>query len=202
MKQTTQRAITRAKELSYLGCPDKIIAMVRYEMEHEPPRRAVERILKERESVRGLHFFSGDVDPNDDGSHYEVPRLYRPAVRTYTSSPQRRYQPAYIEPPRNKAPKAPPIGAREIMKAVADMFGISYDDLLSRKRSVKYVAARAVAAKIMRDRNPYVYSYAQIGRVMGERDHTTILNLLSCYEQREKRFPAMREVRLALTNAD
>jgi len=89
-----------------------------------------------------------------------------------------------------------PIGssAKLLVHAVAKAFYIAPDDLLSDRRNKVLVAARAVIAKLLRERNSDVWSYPKIARAIGRKDHSTVINLIDTWEQRCRQIPAMREV--------
>ncbi len=62
-----------------------------------------------------------------------------------------------------------------IIHVVADHMGISYDDIISSKRSKDIATARQVAMLMCR-RHLDRYSLKQIGACLGGRDHTTVLS--------------------------
>lgn len=66
--------------------------------------------------------------------------------------------------------------------------GVSMEDLKSPRRNQKYVRARAWFAWQARART--TKSYPQIGRFLGNRDHTTILNLVRKHQKLVEREPA------------
>lgn len=93
-----------------------------------------------------------------------------------------------------KAEKPSGPGASLLIHAVAQAFYIAPDQLLGDGRNKVLVAARAVVAKILRERNPAVWSYPKIARAIGRSDHSTVINLIDTWEQRCRQIPAMREV--------
>ena len=60
-----------------------------------------------------------------------------------------------------------------IMQGVAEYFGIPLDVLMSANREVRTVEARGIASYLSRQLT--TASFAEIGRLMGGRDHTTVL---------------------------
>lgn len=65
--------------------------------------------------------------------------------------------------------------AREVAEYVAALHGLSFDDLASPRRSRPYARARQVAMHAIHSLCPHM-SYPAIGRLLGNRDHTTILH--------------------------
>ena len=61
-----------------------------------------------------------------------------------------------------------------IMTAVADEFGLTVKEMISPKRSPKYLIPRYVAIALLDEMTDM--SLPAIGRRMGGRDHTTIIN--------------------------
>ncbi len=66
-----------------------------------------------------------------------------------------------------------PITAR-ILRTVAREFGMTTDEVISRRHTPKYTIPRFVAIGLMIEMTPM--SLPAIGRRLGGRDHTTILN--------------------------
>jgi chromosomal replication initiator protein len=62
---------------------------------------------------------------------------------------------------------------RQVLQAVADVFGLSPDELLGRSRSRDVALPRQVAMYLMREE--VNASLPQIGEVLGGRDHTTVM---------------------------
>lgn len=61
----------------------------------------------------------------------------------------------------------------EIMRRVAETFGVSVDSLLGRDRSREVVLPRQIVMYLLREEGKF--SLPQIGEVLGGRDHTTVL---------------------------
>ena len=64
----------------------------------------------------------------------------------------------------------------KIIKEVAQDNGVTYDDIISHKRSAKISNARKIAAK--RIRSSTNLSLSSIGKILGGRDHATVIHLL------------------------
>ena len=61
-----------------------------------------------------------------------------------------------------------------VLEAVCQFFGVSRDDLVGKKRSKEQVYPRHIAMYLLR--NEVNMSYPQIGKLLGDRDHTTIMH--------------------------
>ncbi|WPZ05506.1 helix-turn-helix domain-containing protein [Pelagerythrobacter marinus] len=97
------------------------------------------------------------------------------------------HAPAPSKPP---PPPLPPIVfrplgvARDLLDSVAEDFGVSHGEIIGNGRSAKLVEARAVVITILRARG---WSYPQIGKVLGDRDHSTVIHVagkLDIYAER------------------
>lgn len=75
--------------------------------------------------------------------------------------------------------------ASRLIEAVAADFDLSYGEVIGTNRSRRMVAARAVVARILRDRG---WSTSQIGRSL-RRDHSTILHLLDQWPKWRSTYP-------------
>lgn len=60
----------------------------------------------------------------------------------------------------------------EIIEVVARHFGLGRAQILASGRSKTVACARAIAIRLARDEG---YSYPELGRAFGNRDHTTIM---------------------------
>ncbi len=61
-----------------------------------------------------------------------------------------------------------------LLSIIADFYGITVSDILSTKRKQNYVLPRHIAMYILKQN--FNYPYAKIGVILGNRDHTTIMN--------------------------
>lgn len=64
-----------------------------------------------------------------------------------------------------------------VIRIAAVLYGIEENDLLSRRRNVRFEQARALVAWCLRAIPQVPMSYPKIGRAMDGRDHTSIINL-------------------------
>lgn len=60
----------------------------------------------------------------------------------------------------------------DVLEAVASNFGTSVDELVGRRRTARACTARFTAALLLREQ--LAWSYQRIGRLLGDRDHSTI----------------------------
>ena len=111
-----------------------------------------------------------------------------PPAPTLHSGP---YPDPLDSPPPVKAPKqevpaeAPPVTAetpaRRVLSEVADKHGMPSTVFRSQSRDAAYVLCRQEAA--YRLKYELNFSLSQIGRLMGHRDHTTVLHAIRRYEK-------------------
>lgn len=80
---------------------------------------------------------------------------------------------------------------------VEEETGVSRHDLSARRRPAEVVRARTLFVVLLRDHRPEALSYPRIGRILGERHHTTILFAHRCtavrLEQEDPEFRALCE---------
>lgn len=88
------------------------------------------------------------------------------------------------------------VSAREVITMTARAFDLTYADLTGQSRERRIVAVRHMAAWILVRRGRL--SLSQIGRAMGGRDHSTVINAVQRFE--ETATPDRRAVALALAN--
>lgn len=110
---------------------------------------------------------------------------------------------AQIEPIKDQV-KARPINiSAQVLSYTAKIFNLNVDDITGRRQFQLLVEARCVVTIILRQRK---FSYPQIGRVLGGRDHSTIINLHQKFERWSDANPAMHgavhKIQEALTDVD
>jgi chromosomal replication initiator protein len=88
---------------------------------------------------------------------------------------------------------------RDIIAVVARHFGVPQKQLKSGSRRQSIVTARAVAIYLARELTRY--SYGQIGRSLGGRDHTTIMHNYHKIENERTQDPTIQEAIEVLTRA-
>lgn len=64
--------------------------------------------------------------------------------------------------------------AKAILDTVAELGGVLLVTMLSKRRDLRLVRCRQIAMALMRELT--TMSYPEIGRIMGARDHTTVLH--------------------------
>ena len=103
-----------------------------------------------------------------------------------------------------KLVKAQPVGiSMQVVGYAAAIFNLKRDDITGHRQFHVFVEARCVVVVILRERQ---FSYPQIGRTLGGRDHSTIVNLYQKFNQWADANPAMRpavaKIREALAGVD
>ena len=71
------------------------------------------------------------------------------------------------------------LSVETLKNGVCDVFDITLDELMGPARTKKYVHARSVIYRILRGRN---HSLPTIGRLMGGKDHSTVINALAKFD--------------------
>lgn len=77
-----------------------------------------------------------------------------------------------------------------IIEVVAEHFGINPDDITSKKRNSEYVQPRHIAMYLCREITST--SLVNIGKIMGKRDHTTVMNGIKNISERIKNDPELK----------
>lgn len=72
---------------------------------------------------------------------------------------------------------------RETVHAIAAEFGVTYDELVGPRRYQRIVAMRSVVAERLRAQR---MSLPDIGKALGGRHHTTVMNLLGLFDKPRK----------------
>ena len=114
-----------------------------------------------------------------------TPRLAMEVIGTYTRAPQ---------------PVAKVVTLEEILKAVSEYFGVSADQIRSRRRTKQIALARQVAMYLARKLTGS--SLAHIGKFFGGRDHATVVHACKTIAQREGEVARLvREIEKSLTKS-
>lgn len=79
-----------------------------------------------------------------------------------------------------------PVLFRDLLVAVAAAFKITPEDILGPERHRLFVDARTALSQILKLRGS---SYPMIGKRLGGKDHSSIINLLRIYDRRAERNP-------------
>ena len=90
------------------------------------------------------------------------------------------------------------VSAEEIIKAVADMFDVTVEDIKGSKRDNKTANPRQIAMYLIREMTGATQE--AIGQMMGGRHHTTVINALEKVESAKASSPEMAETLETLRN--
>ena len=106
--------------------------------------------------------------------------------------------------PKVKPESAPPaqgklLSSRAVLIEIAWFFGLTYTRLIGPDRHVRFIHARAVFNRIMHERG---YSYTQIGKMLGDRDRTTIVCSVNNFGIYAKRDPRVMQAYMELRDRD
>ena len=92
--------------------------------------------------------------------------------------------------------------ARGLIETVADWFGMEPSVITGTSRQSYAVSARAVAARLIREvkweNGSTRFSYPQIGKMLGNRDHSTIIAAVQNFDDRARKYGVMIEAYEAL----
>ena len=127
--------------------------------------------------------------------HYKAVRMRLgcvPSCRVPVKQKLTVYSAPVIEPQHQLVPEPPPppvfvvadlplTPAQNIIKEVADKHGVTVAQIKNHSHKMKIVKARQEAAYRMK--TELLLSLPKIGRVMGKRDHTTILHAIRRYKK-------------------
>lgn len=195
------------KLATYISDPSRIRALTvrEYGERLAPPlnrcARYREDYLRQRDEFRAL---AERQAGNDNGDVFRVRGLV-PALKpvpTPKAVVRKRERPASparerarVAALRNEKAVRPGPIARGIIEAVAGYFELYPEDITGGDRSGELVSARFVAIRLLSDLldhagNPR-FSKAQIGRIMGGRDHSTILHAVHTFNDRARKYPEM-----------
>lgn len=73
--------------------------------------------------------------------------------------------------------------AKTVIEAVAAEYGLTYADMVGKRRAPRFAQPRQHAYWAVKQRCPHL-SYVQIGGAFGGRDHTTIIHGIRAHEKR------------------
>ena len=177
------------EQFAYLKCPSKVRAAL---INAGGPRLSVDAVAR-RLSTLPTRDVTDVGEPTDsDAIEFRVTGLVKPERRkpTTLSDADRKRIADLAHGIGDKAPperekvfrfrKPPPVYestayADQLIEDVAQALGITRTELLSASRFKFLVAARSLVVKLLRDRNPEVYSYPRIASIMKRLDHSTMI---------------------------
>ena len=125
-------------------------------------------------------------------SRIESPVKRAPAVRLVYPAPAPYPDPLDFKPveappallatiPAEDVPDMPETPAQTVLREVSEKHGLTVRQIQSVARLMPYVLARQEAS--YRLNKELGFSLAQIGRMLGKRDHTTVLNAIQRYKK-------------------
>lgn len=186
---------------SYIKCPRQVKAMTTREYGRAPELGSIEAMQAEhqrRKDAFAKEAYAEDYDPdNDNGEHYSPRRIITPEEKLARqragwaakySNEKYRHKVVGARPAPTVAKPIWPkwyrplhrIPADMMLKRVADEFGVTAAALKGRGRGRVLTTPRSVFIRLMRDRG---LSFPVIGRLLGNRDHSTIHNCFSKYAE-------------------
>lgn len=166
---------------TYIASPTKIERLVGLEFDRVPPLREIAdmRYRVEQAARRSVYSFASVRGrPSDDAIDWQ-PRTFV-AKRETKPEPQPERERDYIiieTTPSN--PFVGPFMASNLVKSVAQDFRFSVDEMCGERRHKPFVHARAVVARILKERG---WSYPRIAHAIGRADHTTVINAVEKFD--------------------
>ena len=120
---------------------------------------------------------ANDVEPPK--VEEDKPEAIEPVVTKF-----RPLWPSWYEPPAPRSPWAP------LIDSVASFFGIMPKAITGAAKRGRPVAARSVVIRILRDRG---YSYPEIARAVGRKDHKTMIYYVEGFDARARNEPEIAD---------
>lgn len=205
----------------YIADPAYIASYVRREYGRSPPIDKIKSMQdlhrRQRDEFRRVaEAGCGYSAENDNGEAFRPRGLIRPAKpkqqpprkvirlvdRRLPVLARNRQKHAAL---RNaKAVRAGPI-AHSIICAVGEYFGLTPDQIVGSSRKHYIVTARFVTIRLLAEvkdsKGEPRFSMVQIGRIVGGRDHSTIIYAVDSFNDRARKYGAMTEAYEALRDA-
>lgn len=182
------------KLASYIRDPSTIIAYTKREWGTSPDRDEVERMIAHHRRPAPPSNYEASLDGEaNDHLHFQVRGLVKPEIiyqpklpKLKAKKPEKKQRKPNVkakpEPVYNGVGMAD-LSHVKMLKGVATDFAILATDLTGPRRCKKMIHARAIVIYILRERNGSVWSFPRIGKLLGGRDHSTIINL---WQQRDE----------------
>lgn len=187
-----------AKHLArYISCPSKIRVRTMAEFGRAPSRDAIERMRAQHLQSHVPDGYTEAPVPYEDKDSFAHPFKVKPlpgvieqvererAMRDRAAKRHVRYIRAAPEATTGPAqPLVAPtpgtvVTVPEIIAAVAAHFEMTFADIIGRRRHRAYVQARQTVAYVLTQRG---MSTPSCGRVLGRRDHSTIVYAIERFE--------------------
>lgn len=172
-----------AKHLAtYISDPSKIFAYVKNNWGRSPD-------LDKIKSYIPKHIIRQDIgEPTEaDAEDYRLRTfaMPEPVKKEWVApNPTNRPWPKWYKPHGQR------IAAADLIRKVAYDFNMTPAELIGGGNAATFVGARAVVIKILRQRG---HSYPVIGRILGGRDHSTVINSYRNFDYYAKRDPRVAE---------
>lgn len=184
------------RSLAYLRTPDRVRAGIRNTYGVAVPLDRVERVLKE-EQAKGSHYAKIpeplDSDAYDFDVRYSVNsrvQLVEPIRKPERPMLRQRASLPAVVPVETPNPFQGPFQFKRLVASVAADFGIEPERVLGKGRIRKLILARIVVTKLCIEQG---MSCANIGRKMGDRDHSTILNQRDVFDAYAAMYPTVSQ---------
>lgn len=139
-------------------------------------RRAKDRKEVIAPKIEGLNYFP------EDGDKIKEMDKRRAELKPKKSPPKPEHLPALTNPP-SMGP------GKKTIYQVAGLLGVSVEDMLSPNRGRKFAEARCLAVRLLRERNPVVYSFPRLAKMLGGKDKSTIIYVWQNFDVFVKRNP-------------
>lgn len=165
----------------YISNASTIRAHTMCEFDRSPPIEIIERMMAEaRAPIPQRRDMAEDRDwPDDDGLPWRPRGLVRlePPKPPVDALEQVSVQ-AVLE---DIADAPDPVTPREIIAAIAALYGVKFAEVIGPSRARNIVRARNAAVHVLKQRGN---STPRVGGLLGGRDHSTILNSCRQFELR------------------
>lgn len=183
-------------QLAYLKCPDKIRAAL---INMGGPRLSVDEIkarLPERKYVRG-----GNIEDWEDDEPEPPRRLNLTAEERARIAAWAARIPDKERPKPNDADIVPAKAVRPKQNRVGEAYGADLIRYVLRKMNIPreaffggtkvghVAAAGSMVAVLLRELDARTYSYPKIARILGRRDHTTIIHAVREWPRYSRDYP-------------
>jgi hypothetical protein len=206
---------TLIKRYSYLKSPDKVRTALINMHDRQVALARIKRVLEESKRKEPEYCARGP-DTCDDIEY--APRKYPHATHSLLKhKPADKPPPPEfsaetikqavanlnigdIKPEPKPAPKSAsprarvPQHAQQLINQVAREMSLCRKDVVGPSRWRAHVECRAVIILLLRERNSSVYSYPEIGRILGGRDHSSIHNAVKMFDIYCRRSPGLFEL--------
>jgi hypothetical protein len=161
---------------SYITDPERIVKLCEREFGRSPGIETVAQFQRDHKETRRefTRLCSPPCKDSDrhDGLHFKPRGLVKPLRQVRTVE---RRAPMPLDRTRYTVPKV----VQDLINGVASDFNMDADAIMGTCRRKPYGHARAVISMILRERNPRIWSYAAIGKLLGGRDHSSIMHYIT-----------------------